>query len=826
MFMMDRCQHKGRRHAHLVFESLEPRLALAGTGLTAQYFHNSDFTGLAESRSEAIAHNWGTNSPAHGVDADSFSVRWTGQIEPQFSETYTFRLVADEGVRVWIDGQLVIDDWSPHLRRTSSGTIALQAGQRSDIRIDYFDLTGPAQIEVSWSSPSRPLQLIPLDRLYASPAGLLGNYSDGAGGHLSRIDPGVDFDWDLGAADAGIAADGFSATWSGQLQADFSDAYTFSTISDERVRLWIADELVIENWTNHATTEDKGTKQLEAGKWYNVRLEYYDVTGNAEIELRWASERQTGSNVFQIVPESHLRAAKPTPVTFENPLGIGADPFVVEWQGEYYMTRSNGKQVWINRAEELQYVHDSSPGSDTTLAWSAPAGTNYSDQVWAPELHRFGESWFIYVAASDGNNATHRMHVLQRTAPDPFGSFTYVGQIAAATDRWAIDGTAFEWDGKLYFVWSGWPGFTDGQQNLYIAEMRNPWTLRTDLVLISTPQYAWEKHGLAINEGPQVLIHDGELQIIYSASGYWTPQYALGRLTYTGVGSLLNSASWTKLSEPVFAAANGVVGVGHSSFTVSPDGTEHWIVYHAHQNPVPAQGEIRDIRIQPFTFLPDGTPNFGAPLPLGMPMIVPSKGPEPERSFVIGDFNADGLVDAQDYDTWRGTFADIVFPGTSADGNGNGIVDAADLVVWRNATSMASAAQSNIVSTKVSATTTSDATAETELTAVHNSKSIRLASARVSSPADLHIPHEARDIRVINPILRSTGRYQRQQRLVDLVFATWPKARKFDRLHQATTIERFEYESAIQTRLYKSVVPQMVAESGLSANLHNSKARL
>ena len=72
-------------------------------------------------------------------------------------------------------------------------------------------------------------------------------------------------------------------------------------------------------------------------------------------------------------------------------------------------------------------------------------------------------------------------------------------QLAATTDRWAIDGTAFEWQGGLYFVWSGWPGTTDGQQNLYIAEMRNPWTLRGDRVLISTPQYSWEKFGLPIS---------------------------------------------------------------------------------------------------------------------------------------------------------------------------------------------------------------------------------------------------------------------------------------------------------------------------------------
>jgi GH43 family beta-xylosidase len=318
------------------------------------------------------------------------------------------------------------------------------------------------------------------------------------------------------------------------------------------------------------------------------------------------------------------------------------------------------------------------------LAWSAPSGTNYSQQVWAPELHRLGNSWYIYVAASDGNNATHRMHVLERTAADPFGPFVYKGVITPATDRWAIDGTVFLWQSTLYFVWSGWPGFTDGQQNLYIAEMVNPWTLRSDRVQISTPIYNWEAHGLAINEGPQILIHDGKLHIIYSASGYWTPQYALGRLTYNGTGSLLDAASWSKASQPVFQATSEVVGVGHASFVKSPDGTEDWIVYHAHANPT-RFNENRVIHIQPFTFSPDGTPIFGTPVAPGQPLNAPSQEPDPLREeFIRGDFDANGSVDSLDRDTWVASVGMSVFPGTSADGNGNSVIDAADYVLWRN----------------------------------------------------------------------------------------------------------------------------------------------
>ena len=370
-----------------------------------------------------------------------------------------------------------------------------------------------------------------------------------------------------------------------------------------------------------------GTKWLEPGKWYDFRLEYFDDTGSAQISLRWSSLRQTGANQFSVVPQANLRAAMPE--GFENPLGPGQDPWVTYWDGNYYLAYSQGNSVWISRSASLQNIDDSAH-SVTVLAWSAPPGTSYSQQIWAPELQRMGGNWYIYVAASDGNNATHRMQVLERIGDDPFGAFTRLGQIGAATDRWAIDGTVFQWDGTWYFVWSGWSGTTDGKQNLYIAEMRNPWTLETDRVLLSTPQFAWEKHGLPINEGPEALIDNGTLNIIYSASGYWTNQYALGQLTYNGTGSILDASSWTKASQPVFQATSQVTGVGHASFVKSPDGAEDWIVYHAHANPT-TFNEDRVIRIQPFRFNSDGTPNFGQPVPPGQVLAAPSAGPDPER---------------------------------------------------------------------------------------------------------------------------------------------------------------------------------------------------
>lgn len=668
--------HRRRR---LTVERLEPRLVLAGTGLTAQYFFNDDFTGLADTRVEPISHNWGTASPGAGINADTFSVRWTGQVQPAYSQQYIFTTVSDEAVRVWVDGQLIIDDWASHSTHVANGIITLQAEQLYDIRVEYREGTGAARMELFWSSNSQAYQSIPSSHLYASPTGLLGSYSDSSGHSSRQIDAAINFNWGT-SAPAGLTTDHFQATWTGQLQANFSELYQFATTSDDGVRLWIGGELVIDDWTTHAVTQDVGAKWLEAGKWYDIKLEYFEETGAAQVKLQWSSERETGAGVFAAIPTANLQAMQATPIRFSNPLGTGADPWVMQWNGMYYLTRSNGNSVWIDRATNLEEIHSSTPESESVRVWTAPTGTMYSAQIWAPELHQINGKWYIYVAASGGTNANHRMHVLERDAADPFGAFIYKGKIAPATDRWAIDGTMFEWQGAMYFVWSGWPGSTDGQQNLYIAQMDTPWSLSTNRVLLSSPQYAWEKYGLPINEGPEILIHDGELHIIFSASGYWTNQYALGRLTYNGAGSLLSAASWTKASQPVFAATSQVTGPGHASFTKSPDGSEDWIVYHAHANPT-VFNEDRVIRIQPFTFNANGTPNFGQPVAPGVLLEAPSR--VVERPILVGDFQADGVVDQLDYDVWRATFGAIVFSGVGADGSGNGVVDMADYVLWR-----------------------------------------------------------------------------------------------------------------------------------------------
>ncbi len=136
-------------------------------GLKGDYYNNADFTGFALSRIDGeVNFNWDNGSPDPAIEADTFSVRWTGQVEPRFSETYTFYTQSDDGVRLWVNGILLVDNWTTHAPTENSGTISLTAGTRYQIQMDYFEGGGGAVAGLSWSSASQPREVIPASQLF------------------------------------------------------------------------------------------------------------------------------------------------------------------------------------------------------------------------------------------------------------------------------------------------------------------------------------------------------------------------------------------------------------------------------------------------------------------------------------------------------------------------------------------------------------------------------------------------------------------------------------------------------------------------------------
>jgi GH43 family beta-xylosidase len=319
--------------------------------------------------------------------------------------------------------------------------------------------------------------------------------------------------------------------------------------------------------------------------------------------------------------------------TFTNPLlPSGADPFSFYKDGYYYYTHTTGRNVTLWKTKTLSDLKS----AEKKVIYTPPANTNYSRDVWAPEIHFLRGKWYAYFAADDGQNRNHRMYVLENASADPMqGEWILKGKVADPNDKWAIDGHVFEYQKQLYMLWSGWYGDENGQQDIFIAKMKNPWTIDGQRVRISAPQYDWETIGdlndnnnprhVNVNEGPQSLMNGKKLFVVYSASGCWTDQYALGLLSFEG-GNLLDSSKWKKSSQPLFKQKPeiSVYAPGHNSFFKSPDGKEDWILYHANAQPGQGCGRFRSPRAQKFSWNPDGTPFFGEPVKENTELQAPS----------------------------------------------------------------------------------------------------------------------------------------------------------------------------------------------------------
>jgi GH43 family beta-xylosidase len=334
-----------------------------------------------------------------------------------------------------------------------------------------------------------------------------------------------------------------------------------------------------------------------------------------------------------------------TPTNFTNPIYEGADPWVTRQGARYYLCRSEGDagiSVWSS--DRL-----TDRGSQRVV-WKAPRRGWNSQQVWAPELHYLRGRWYIYYAASSGRNAMHRAGVLEAETDDPQGPYVDRGMLYTGDDvaggtrnRWAIDATPLGLNGRLYLIWSGWADERD-EQFLYIAPMENPYTVAGNRVRIcDNDTHLWERvderrAGRGLNEGPQVLRRNGRVFVVYSCSGSWQPSYKLGLLWMRENDEPLKRASWQKLDRPVFAGTERVLGVGHASFTQSPDGSEDWIVYHTKTRP--QDGWERVVHTQRFGWNAEGFPEFGRPVAAGVKVEGPARRGEDggSRFLVLGSW--------------------------------------------------------------------------------------------------------------------------------------------------------------------------------------------
>lgn len=278
--------------------------------------------------------------------------------------------------------------------------------------------------------------------------------------------------------------------------------------------------------------------------------------------------------------------------------------------------------------------------------WS-PQDPSNSYHLWGPQIHYIDNKWYIYYCADDGNIDNRQIYVLENDSPNPLqGKFIMKGKILTNKDNnWSIHASTFEHHGKRYLIWCGWLNrrISKETQCIYIAEMKNPWTLASNRVLIAKPEYEWECQWISIdgnktaypihvNEAPLFFQskNKDKLLIYYSASGNWTPYYCVGLLTADANSNPLDPNSWKKSPEPVFKQSpeNHVYSPGRLCFIPSPDGKEWYVIYHARKM-------IRDMlvldgrtpRMQKIEWDKNGIPILGIPQKENIPFPKPSGTP-------------------------------------------------------------------------------------------------------------------------------------------------------------------------------------------------------
>ncbi|OPJ62386.1 family 43 glycosylhydrolase [Clostridium oryzae] len=305
---------------------------------------------------------------------------------------------------------------------------------------------------------------------------------------------------------------------------------------------------------------------------------------------------------------------------FKNPLiEQRADPWIYKHDdGFYYFTGSYPEydRIILRKSNTINGLRN----AKEKAIWRKHEIGVMGAHIWAPEIHYINGRWYIYFAAGVSDDKWHiRTYVLENESADPMeDTWVEKGRLETNWDSFTLDATTFMHNGTQYLVWAQKDRKMDNNSNLYIAEMENPCKLKGNQVRLTVPEYDWECNGFKVNEGPAVIKKNGKIFISYSASAT-DYNYCMGLLSADIHSNLLDPKSWHKSPTPVFqtSEATGEYGPGHNCFTVSDDGEDDILVYHARPYKEivgnPLYDHNRHTRVKKLEWNEDGTPNFGIP---------------------------------------------------------------------------------------------------------------------------------------------------------------------------------------------------------------------
>jgi GH43 family beta-xylosidase len=316
-----------------------------------------------------------------------------------------------------------------------------------------------------------------------------------------------------------------------------------------------------------------------------------------------------------------LMGCKPLPEPgYNNPLILQrADPMIVKANdGTYYFiaTAPEYDRIELRKAATINALADAEP----LVVWRRHESGPMTHHIWAPELHRINNTWYIYFAAGHSDDRWKiRMFALSNQFDDPTqGEWVEEGQVETHRDAFALDATVFEHKGEYYYVWAE-STETNVNSGLIISKMKNPVTLEGPQVVITEPEFEWERHMYNVNEGAAVIKRNGKIFITFSASAT-DHNYAMGLLWADENADLLLAESWNKLPEPVFYTNDSLkrFGPGHNQFTIAEDGKTDLLVYHARDYKEIEGHSLGDpnrhTRVRVLRWNENGFPDFGQQL--------------------------------------------------------------------------------------------------------------------------------------------------------------------------------------------------------------------
>jgi hypothetical protein len=315
-----------------------------GTGLLAQYYSNTPSsapfpaTATISKTEPTVNFNWGSGGPA-GISTDSFKVRFSGQVQSVAQGSYTFYVTSDDGYRLWVNNQLVIDKWVDKSASEDSVIIALNGCTKNNIKLEYYENRWDAVCILKWKGPGIAKQVIPATQLYPADSancisngtGLLAQYYSNtpssapfpATATISKTEPTINFNWGSGGP-AGISTDSFKVRFSGQVQSVAQGSYTFYVTSDDGYRLWVNNQLVIDKWVDKSASEDSVIIALNGCTKNDIKLEYYENRWDAVCILKWK-----GPGIAkQVIPATQLYYANTSLRTSNTQLTLSDDTII------------------------------------------------------------------------------------------------------------------------------------------------------------------------------------------------------------------------------------------------------------------------------------------------------------------------------------------------------------------------------------------------------------------------------------------------------------------------------------------------------------------